>query len=276
MRIAAFQMSSVWNQYQHYSYLHETGYRSTFPPPNPHVAYSLGRAHLDYPENLSPLDSIVHCPTPIKASELSNSHLPGGDEAPEASIGSPVSFPQARSFQFFQPRPKSQDFSPNYLSSISPSVPLVENKSNKRPRDCDALERLKANFLAATPSAFERPDKWKVTLPPIASFPSNTPIHDVVSQRILSFSQYQELKHKSISVESLRYCAPRNPEWQAACPLASEEEENPRKRFRGEDSNSPLSCSPSTGSPKSAVAAASVILSLNPNVSESEHQEVGH
>lgn len=186
IRIAAFHMSPVWKSYQHYNYMHETGYRNTFPPPSPHVAFSLGRAHIDYSEPLSS-DSVVHCPMPIKASSLPLSHIPSREEQTDIhgpytpSFSQPQSF---QSFQSFQPRPKSQDFSSNFALSplITPTIPLsTELQSKKRPRDSDALERLKADFLAASPSSFARTgDRWRVTLPPIASFPTNTPIHDVV------------------------------------------------------------------------------------------------
>lgn len=197
MRAAAFQMSPVWSQYhQHYPYLYEPGYRNTFPPPSPAVAYSLGRVvHMEgenapYTDgNTTGLENVVYCPMPRKAS-TADLHLSSSESSTQETDSirekfSPSSvpfYPQARSFQSFQPaRPKSLDFSTSYATpSLIPSVPLQKEFQCKRPRDSDALERLKANFLAATPIFDQSSERMRVTLPPIASFPSTTPIHEVV------------------------------------------------------------------------------------------------
>jgi hypothetical protein len=182
-RIAAFQASPIWNKYQNYSYLHETGYRNTFPLPNPHLAYTLGRSHAEYVEPTREFvrESMVVCPTAIRATSSHPLFLRSADNgtSPVSQGSCPplkhVPFPRPRSFHSFQPRPKSGDF-----SSLGPrQLPEKPELVNKRPREVDSVDRLKADFLSSSPRDLGQ-TRCRITLPPITSFLPSVPIHEVV------------------------------------------------------------------------------------------------
>eukprot|EP01127_Copromyxa_protea_P013578 TRINITY_DN3679_c0_g1_i2.p1 TRINITY_DN3679_c0_g1~~TRINITY_DN3679_c0_g1_i2.p1 ORF type:complete len:426 (-),score=85.90 TRINITY_DN3679_c0_g1_i2:355-1632(-) len=192
MRVAAFQTSPTWNKYP-YPYLHDAGYRNTFPPANPHPAYSLGRHHSDY-SDASPTPPeygnygypMVHCPTPVKATTSIISHMPM--ENNQCTPNRPtIHFPCPRSFHSYQPRPKSVDFS--FSGTGHPLTRSSSFDAQKRPCENDPLERLKANFLSSSPAELEQQvERSKVTLPPISSFLSNNAFHEMVRLFLLIFS----------------------------------------------------------------------------------------